>query len=233
MRTTPHLVAFILICLCTHAPAVELENKHVEITIDVEHGGAITKMIHKDATSFDFIANRGARFGGGGKLFVPFVTVGQKRLNLNDVAMETGKSTSGLLLSADLSRIAPGLRLERNFILQENATRLEIDDTWSNTDKSNIVLCFGATSRLDGQAVESVACAASLVTLIIRAKCSRRVRSKVLPNFGQKRVSCFGGSQDSTAPGFSVCHDFRWSRWISSCGCRMKMVVPRNLSLVE
>src|SRR4051794_8180754 len=67
--------------------AATLENAHVAICIDAEHGGAITKMLHKQAPGIPFIAERGAGVAGQGRLLVPTVSFGTHRFNLTGVVM--------------------------------------------------------------------------------------------------------------------------------------------------
>jgi len=153
MRTMIPFCAAAFVFLGSVAGAATLENQHVKITIDVQHGGAVAKMVYKQAPTVPFVADRGAGIAGQGRLLLPRVAAGEQRLSLADVTMQVAPTESAgqLTLTADLSRLAAGLRLQRRFELADDESGLRITDTFSNGGAAETKLRIGAVSRIDGQ----------------------------------------------------------------------------------
>ena len=107
-----------------------LENRHMSVTIDAQHGGAVVAMVHKHGVSLPIIENRGAGIAGEGRFFVPVIESDDRRFDLNEVSMRVapGAKTDVLMLTADLQEICPGLRIERRFEADEGESGFRITD---------------------------------------------------------------------------------------------------------
>jgi len=145
----------VLVAGSNASEALTLENRHMSVTIDARHGGAVVTMVHKHAVSLPIIENRGAGIAGKGRFFVPVIELGDRRFDLNEVAMRVapGARTSDLTLTADLQELCPGLRIERRFEADEGESGFRITDRLVNdgSDTRELTLRIGATCRFDGQ----------------------------------------------------------------------------------
>lgn len=133
---------------------VVLENVDVRIEIDAAGGGAITRMVHKKATTFGFIAERGAQVAASGRFFVPVIEAGGKLHVLDgaafSVSRERTEQEQRVILRAALDEVLPGLSLERVVTVWPVESGLHITDTYRLAAGSQ-TLRVGTASRAAGE----------------------------------------------------------------------------------
>lgn len=135
--------------------AETLENRHVSVTIDPRRGGAVTAMTHKHAVRLPLLEERGAGVAAVGRLFVPVIEAGDRRLDLGKVTMEivSGATAGELALSADLKQLSPGLRIVRRFEMATDESGLRMTERLINDGAGarDLTLRIGAACRFDGR----------------------------------------------------------------------------------
>jgi len=131
-----------------------LENQHVRVEIDPAGGGAVTRMVQKQAVTLPYTADRGAQVAGIGKFFIPVLAAAEAPVDLSaeKLTAKLDKTAEGqtLTLTGPLDKVAPGLTIERVILLGNDESGLRITDTYRNSG-ADLTLRVGAKSRQDGQ----------------------------------------------------------------------------------
>jgi len=135
-RLCGETVLFVLLALPAARAEEILENAFVTVRIDPAHGGAVTAMHYRKATTFPLIADKGAGAAGMGVFFAGRLQVGDERLPLADVPMKVERHTDAagrmLVLTARLPRPASALRWTRIFTMGVGESGFRFKDTFRN-----------------------------------------------------------------------------------------------------
>lgn len=120
-----------------------LENDYVKVSVDPSRGGAVTSMVYKKATTFPFIADKGAGVAGLGAFF-PVPVADGATLALKADPLKKEKDEVVLRLSASPKG---GPAVERLIRLGKNESGFRITDTVKGAGTARL----GSSSRQDPQ----------------------------------------------------------------------------------
>lgn len=107
-----------------------LENDFVRVAVDPSQAGAVTLMIYKKATSFPFIADKGAGVAGTGSYFA----AGEGALKAEPLRKEKGETVLRLTGARN------GVTLERVIRLAKDESGFRITDTYRAAKDSTVAL---------------------------------------------------------------------------------------------
>jgi hypothetical protein len=136
------------------AEPVVLENGDVRLEIDAAAGGAITRMVHKKATTDPSKAKPAERIAGVGRFFVPVVQVGEKVHVLDAVKFTVSREQTEqewrVILRAPLDETLPGLSLERTITVWPVEAGMHVTDKYHLADGRQ-TLRVGTASHAAGE----------------------------------------------------------------------------------
>ena len=146
-RHAARLVLALPLLLVLAARAEVLENDGVRVTVDPAKGGAVTSMICKKATTFLFIADKGAQVAGTGSLWSPLIVASGQTNDFSSVAMkvEASKGADGeQVFKLAGAATSPGVMVTREFRLARNESGFRLRDTF--TPVADLVAQVGSRS---------------------------------------------------------------------------------------
>ena len=143
------VASMVALCIIAARAAETLENNLVGVTIDAAHGGVVTAMTCRKATTFPLIVDKGAGIAGTGRFFVPQLWIGDSRIDLASVAMAPATSSppTSVALTATLPVKDGAITWVRTFSMDADESGFRVSDTFRNGGPEVVVRLGGRSEQ--------------------------------------------------------------------------------------